>query len=161
MGGKRWRLKHIRQSLVSTRQMRVIEQNQRYWTSSIDPQLFKMVSVNPNNLSLYDLALYVNFLQGNHQKSQVFEMAFWGRVINPLVTFVMLLVSVPFVIGIKRGISAGSRIMVGVVIGMGFNIVDKIASHMGLIYEYNAALVAVFPSLLVLMVTLWVIRRSY
>lgn len=161
LGKQQWNLEKINQSVISTEQMHAGKQKQRIWKSSIDPQLFKMVTVSPNNLSLYDLAKYVGFLQDNHQKSLTFELAFWGRIINPLVTFVMLLISVPFVIGIKRGISAGSRIMAGVVIGMGFNIVDKIASHMGLIYELNAPLVAVFPSFLVLIVTLFAIRKSY
>ncbi|SJM93954.1 LPS export ABC transporter permease LptG [Crenothrix polyspora] len=161
LGKQQWRLEQPRQSLVSSQQMHVVKQRQRLWQSSIDPQLFKMVTVDPNNLSLYDLATYVDFLQDNHQKSLTFELAFWGRIVNPLVTFVMLLISVPFVIGIKRGISAGSRIMIGVVIGMSFNIVDKIASHMGLIYEFNAPLVAIFPSALVLFITLAVIKKSY
>jgi lipopolysaccharide export system permease protein len=161
LGKQQWRLEQIRQSEVSTQQMRSSKQKQRIWKSSIDPQLFKMVTVNPNNLSLYDLAMYVGFLQENHQKSQTFELAFWGRIVNPLVTFVMLLVSVPFVIGIKRGVSVGSRILIGVVIGMGFNIIDKITSHIGLIYELNAPWVAILPSLVILVATLFAIRRTY
>lgn len=161
LGKQQWKLEGILESEVSIQQMHSRKQKQRIWKSSIDPQLFKMVTVNANNLSLYDLAMYVDFLKENHQKSQTFEQAFWGRVVNPLVTFVMLLVSVPFVIGIKRGISVGSRILIGVVIGMGFNIIDKIASHYGLIYELNAPLVAILPSLLILVVTLFAIRKAY
>jgi lipopolysaccharide export system permease protein len=161
LGKQQWQLEQIRQSEVSTQQMLAKKERQRIWKSSIDPQLFKMVTVNPNNLSLYDLAMYVDFLKENHQKSQAFELAFWGRIVNPLVTFVMLLVSVPFVIGIKRGVSAGNRILIGVVIGMGFNIIDKIASHMGLIYELNAPLVAMLPSVVVLAVTLFAVRKAY
>ncbi|WP_394752392.1 LPS export ABC transporter permease LptG [Crenothrix sp.] len=161
LGKHQWKLEGILESEVSIQQMHSRKQKQRIWKSSIDPQLFKMVTVNPNNLSLYDLAMYVDFLKENHQKSQTFELAFWGRVVNPLVTFVMLLVSVPFVIGIKRGVSVGSRILIGVVIGMGFNIIDKIASHYGLIYELNAPWVAILPSLLILIVTLFAIRKAY
>ncbi len=103
--------------------------------------------------------MYIDFLKGNHQKSQRFEMAFWGRVVNPLVTFVMLLVSAPFVIGVKRGVSVGARMMLGVVIGMGFNILDKIVGHMGLIYELNPPLMAAFPSLTVCALALFAIKR--
>jgi lipopolysaccharide export system permease protein len=161
LGNQQWRLEQIKQSEVSNQQMQASKLKQRVWKSSIDPDLFKMVTVNPNNLSLYDLAMYIDFLKENHQKSQTFDMAFWGRIVNPLVTFVMLLVSVPFVIGIKRGVSAGGRIMIGVVIGMSFNIIDKIASHLGLIYELNAPLVSVFPSLIVLLFTLVAIKKAY
>jgi lipopolysaccharide export system permease protein len=161
LGKHQWRLEQIKQSDLSTQQIHTSTEKRRTWQTSIEPDLFKMVTVNPNNLSLYDLAMYIKFLKENYQKSLTFELAFWGRVVNPLLTFVMLLVSVPFVIGIKRGVSAGSRIMIGVVIGMSFNIVDKIASHLGLIYELNAPLVAVLPSLLVLIITLLAIKKSY
>jgi lipopolysaccharide export system permease protein len=50
--------------------------------------------------------------------------------------------------------------MIGVVIGMGFNIVDKIAGHIGLIYDLNPALMAVTPSFTVLVLALWALRQA-
>jgi lipopolysaccharide export system permease protein len=108
---------------------------------------------------MYDLALYIDFLKNNHQKSHEFELAFWGRVVNPLVVFVMLLVSAPFVIGVKRGVNVGARMMIGVVIGMGFNIVDKIVGHVGLIYDLSPPFMAFAPSLLALVLALFALKR--
>jgi len=156
---KQWRLEQVRESDVSTEQMLDNNSGQQFWTSSIAPDLLKIVIVNPNSLSLYDLAKYVDFLKTNHQKSQSFELAFWGRVVNPLVTFVMLLVSAPFVIGVKRGVSAGGRILIGVVIGMGFNILDKIVGHLGLIYDLNPVLIAFIPSLAVFALAFFAVTR--
>jgi len=159
LGNQQWKLEKIRQSEISTQQIVSIHRNEKLWKSSIAPDLLKIVVVNPDNLSIADLAKYIDFLKDNHQKSHVFELAFWGRIVNPLVTFVMLLLSAPFVIGIKRGVSVGGRMMIGVIVGMGFNIIDRIASHLGLIYDYNPALVAVMPSLVVLMLALIFARK--
>ncbi|CAG1023509.1 Lipopolysaccharide export system permease protein LptG [Patescibacteria group bacterium] len=161
LGNKQWRLENIKQSLISTEQIRSANYEQQEWKSSIAPDLLNISVVNPNNLSLIDLAKYIDFLKTNHQKSQQFELAFWGRVVNPLVTFIMLLVSAPFVIGIKRGISAGGRMLIGVIIGMGFNIVDKIIGHLGLIYDLNPPLIAFMPSLLMLSASIYAIRRIH
>jgi lipopolysaccharide export system permease protein len=49
--------------------------------------------------------------------------------------------------------------MIGVVIGMSFNIFDKIFGHIGLIYDFNPLLVALFPSFLVSSLSLYVLRR--
>jgi lipopolysaccharide export system permease protein len=159
LGNQQWRLEKIKQSLISTEQMQAITRDEQPLKSAIAPDLLKLAVVNPDNLSFLDLAKYVNFLKGNHQKSQKFELALWGRVVNPLVTFIMLLVSAPFVIGIKRGISAGGRMLIGVVIGMGFNIIDKIVGHLGLIYELNPPLIAFTPSLIILTLAIYAIRR--
>jgi len=159
LGKQQWNMKNIKKSEISTQQMLASTQDNQLWKSSIAPNLLKIVVVNPNNLSLYDLASYIGFLKKNHQKSHVFELAFWGRIVNPLVTFVMLLLSAPFVIGVKRGVSAGGRMMIGVVIGMGFNIIDKIVGHIGLIYDLNPPLMAFIPSLTVLALALFAVSR--
>lgn len=159
LGNQQWQLQQIRRSEISTEQMLASSDSEQVWTSSIAPDLLKIVVVNPNNLSLYDLAMYVAFLKENRQKSQSFELAFWGRVVNPLVTFVMLLVSTPFVIGVKRGVGFGGRMLVGVVIGMGFNIIDRTVGHIGLIYDLNPPLMAFLPSLAVLALALFAVKR--
>jgi lipopolysaccharide export system permease protein len=159
LGNKQWRLVGIKQSVISTEKMQVITLDEQPLTSAIAPDLLKLAVVNPDNLSFIDLAKYVSFLKGNHQKSQKYELALWGRVVNPLVTFIMLLVSAPFVIGIKRGISVGGRMLIGVVIGMGFNIIDKIVGHLGLIYDLNPPLIAFTPSIIMLILAVYAIQR--
>jgi lipopolysaccharide export system permease protein len=158
-GNQQWKLEQIKQSDVSLQQMTASSQGEELWQSTVAPDLLEIVVVNPNNLSMYDLAMYVDFLKDNQQKSHEFELAFWGRVVNPLVVFVMLLVSAPFVIGVKRGVNVGARMMIGVVIGMGFNIADKIVGHLGLIYELNPPFIAVAPSLTVLVLALFALNR--
>jgi lipopolysaccharide export system permease protein len=160
LGKKTWKLENIKQSTVSTEQIQVNQQNEKIWQSSIAPNLLKIVVVDPNNLSLYDLAMYIGFLKGNHQKSHAYEVAFWSRAVNPMTTFVMLLVSAPFVIGIHRGVSVGARILIGVTIGMGFNIFDKIINHLGLIYSLNPPLMALLPSLTVFTAVVFFMKKS-
>ena len=161
LGNKQWRLENIKQSIISITQMRSVSYDEQTWKSGIAPDLLDISVVKPDNLSLIDLAKYIDFLKTNHQKSQQFELAFWGRIVNPLVTFIMLLVSAPFVIGIKRGISAGGRMLIGVIIGMGFNIIDKIIGHLGLIYDLNPPLIAFMPSLLMLSASIYAIKRIH
>ncbi|MDO9105153.1 MAG: LPS export ABC transporter permease LptG [Methylovulum sp.] len=160
LGQQQWRLQQIQRSDISTGQMQADTAPEQIWNSSIAPDLLKIVVVNPDNLSLYDLAMYISFLKENQQKSHLFEAAFWGRIVNPLVIFVMLLVSTPFVVGIRRGVSAGARILIGVVIGMGFNIIDITVGHLGLIYNLSPPLMAFIPSLTVSACALFALRRA-
>jgi lipopolysaccharide export system permease protein len=158
-GNQQWKLQGIKQSDISTQQMSATSLNEQLWQSTVAPDLLEIVVVSPNNLSMYDLLMYIDFLKDNHQKAHEFELAFWRRAVNPLVVFIMLLVSAPFVIGIQRGINVGGRMMIGVIIGMGFNIIDKIVGHLGLIYDLNPPLMAVTPSLTVLVLALLALKR--
>lgn len=149
LGDELWRMEGVKQTEVSVKQIFSNNMDQKEWKTSIEPDLLKAVVVKSNNMALYDLFMYINFLKENNQKTQSFELAFWSRLINPFVTFVMLMVSIPFVVGVRRGVGTGGRMMIGIIIGMTFNIFDKIAGHLGLVYGYSPMLMAILPSLIV------------
>lgn len=156
---QQWQLTQLQRSLISTEKIHIEQEDKQIWQSTIAPDLLKIVVVDPDNLSLFDLNSYIDFLNENHQKSQQFELAFWGRIVNPFVTFVMLLMATPFVITVKRGMNVGSRMMIGVILGMSFNIIDKIVGHLGIIYDLNSLMIAVLPSLIMLMIGFYSIRK--
>ncbi len=159
MSDHQWRLDGVKQSEINYQKIVATTQANEPWKSSIDADLLKVAVVDSDNLSIYDLYMYINFLKQNNQKTQNYELAFWSRLINPLVTFVMLMVSAPFVIGIGRGTSTGARILIGVIIGMTFNIFDRIAGHVGLVYDMNPMLMAILPSALVFCGAVYAVRR--
>lgn len=159
IGDKQWQLDNVQTTQLFANSVKAHSDKQDYWKTSIAPELLSIVVETSTNLSSVDLAKYIDFLKRNNQKSQVFEAAFWARILNPFVTFVMLLLSTPFVIGIKRGTGVGGRLLIGIVIGLGFNILDQIVSHLGIVYNLNPLLMAALPSTLVLIGASYVINR--
>ena len=158
-GDEQWLLESISLTEVTEQKVQAAYIQKSIWQSAIKPDLLDIIVVSPENLSLYDLATYIGFLKDNNQKSEKFELAFWGRLINPFITLVMLLVAAPFVIGLKRAQSTGPRMAIGILFGMSFNIIDTIFSNMGLVYDLNPLLVAVFPSAVVLSGAVYAISR--
>lgn len=159
IGNKLWEMQGVSKSKISPNQVLSSRHSNEKWKTEIDPDLLNVVVVKSENMSLYDLYLYIDFLRQNNQKSQTYELAFWSRLINPLVVFVMLMISIPFVIGIKRGSSTGGRMMIGIIIGMTFNIFDKIAGHVGLVYGYDPMLMAILPSMIVFCSSIYAIAK--
>lgn len=159
LGGGIWEIKGITQSEVSSNQVFSNVQETGQWKTSIEPDLLNVAVVKSDDMSLYDLYLYIDFLKQNSQKSQTFELAFWSRLINPLVVFVMLMVSIPFVVGVRRGISMGGRMMAGIIIGIMFNIFDKIAGHLGLVYGFDPMIMAMLPSIVVFLSAVYAVSR--
>ncbi len=159
LGSQQWDLSNIKTSVISTQQMQMSQQDHLLWYTSIAPNLLKSVAINPNYLTFVDLSHHIDFLKNNHQKSHAFELAFWARIANPLVILMMLLLSAPFIISVKRGVSVGERMMIGIAIGMGFNIVDKVVGHLGLIYGLNPPLIAFIPCVTMLLLALYSVNR--
>ncbi|NOQ64099.1 MAG: LPS export ABC transporter permease LptG [Methyloprofundus sp.] len=156
---QQWQLEKVKISEFENNRVETQRKKEMTWSSVIDPDLVGVVTVKPENLSLNDLSNYITFLQENKQDVAKYELAFWARLINPFITLVMLLVSAPFVIGVGRGISLGPRMMIGILIGMGFNIIDNAVGQMGVVYGLNPLFVALLPSCLMLSGALYAISR--
>lgn len=156
---EQWRLKTVWTSSISDQQVKAQHEDVVTWRSIIDPDVVDVVVVDPENMSLNDLSKYIDFLEENKQDAAKYQLAFWARMINPFITLVMLLVSAPFVVGVGRGIALGPRMMAGILIGMGFNIIDNAVGQMGVVYGLNPLLVAVLPSSIILLGALYAIAR--
>jgi lipopolysaccharide export system permease protein len=159
VGNGVWQMKNIKQTDVLTTPISVGTADVMDWETTINPDVLSVVVVKSDNMSLYDLFMYIDFLKENNQKTKTFELAFWSRLINPFVTFVMLMVSIPFVLGATRGVGTGGRMMAGIIIGMTFNIFDKIAGHVGLVYGYHPMLMAFLPSIIVFFTAVLIVRK--
>ncbi|MDF1584416.1 MAG: LPS export ABC transporter permease LptG [Methyloprofundus sp.] len=154
-----WQLKGVQTSYVSADKVSAKSVAEEAWYSVVDPDVVDVVVMDPENLSLNDLSKYIDFLQENKQNPAKYQLAFWARLVNPFITLVMLLVSAPFVVGVGRGVALGPRMMLGILIGMIFNIVDNTVGQMGVVYGLNPLFVAVLPSGLVLLGALYAISR--
>jgi lipopolysaccharide export system permease protein len=157
-GGK-WELEGYSQSRFDEERVVAEVLPEMEWDSLVDPDILSIVSVKPDNLSLQGLVKYAQFLDENGQDSRVFELAFWSRLFNPLSTLMMLLIAVPFVLGFKRVSSTGQRVLVGILIGIGFSLFDRTFGHLGLVYNLNPLFAASFPMLLFLVPALIAIKR--
>lgn len=158
--GAKWRLENLKISRFGEETVGSELQPRADWASVVAPDLLNAFVIRPENLSAVDLHNYIRYLRENGQKSLLVEQAFWGRIVNPVVTLVMLLVAIPFVLGFRRDISAGQRIVVGVTLGIGFYLFDKVFGHLGLIYEMNPIFSAAFPASFALVLALFGLFRS-
>ncbi len=161
--GVQWNLKEIKTSQFKENQVTTDRRKEADWSSVLAPELLNAFVIRPENLSAVELYRYIGYLRDNGQKSTMVEQALWGRVVNPLVTLVMLMVAVPFVLTVRREVGTGQRIVAGVVIGLGFHLFDKMFGHLGLVYELNPFFSVSFPTLLALtivFIVLWRMRSN-
>ncbi|WP_054773866.1 LPS export ABC transporter permease LptG [Methylogaea oryzae] len=104
----KWHLQHISRSEFEAERVNVSTTDEVAWSSVLDPALLSVVVINPENLSMYDLARYIAHMRNNSQNSQPYELAFWGRLVTPLSTLVMLFVAVPFILNIRARAASAS-----------------------------------------------------
>jgi lipopolysaccharide export system permease protein len=156
-----WLLEGIRQTQVSEDGTRVTHMEQATWSSVLDPSLLNVVVVKPSALPIWGLYRYIEFLHANGQDAIQYEVAFWGKLMKPLVTIAMLFLSVPFLFGNLRSVGLGRRVFVGTLIGVGFFMLNKAISYVAVVYALNPVMASVLPGLAVVTLAYGFLRRVH
>ena len=155
-----WVLRGVSSNRIGLNGVTTAHQDRMVWKSLLNPELFDVVSVTPEDLSVTGLYHYIAYLHDNGLNARRYELAFWQKLMSPLATGVMLLISIPFVLGPMRLASMGQRILVGVLLGMGFRLVNEAMGQSALVYHLNLAVFTTLPTLLFFAVALFLLYKA-
>ena len=153
-----WILESVRQSEFTPQKISVEKMDRLPWQTNFEPDVLDVVTVKPQMLAAWDLWRYIDYLKQNGQSAQTYEVAFWGKLAAPLVTLVMLFLSVPFVFGSLRSVGIGQRIFIGAMLGIAFYLLNRAFSYMALVYTFNALAANLIPVMLFFGYALWKMR---
>ncbi len=158
-GEDAWLLEGVRQSELSGDGVVVRHLERARWASRLVPALLGVARVEPEQLSVWGLARYVRYLEDTGQESAPYRLSLWSKVMTPVATGVMILLALPFVFGPLRSVSVGSRMVVGVLVGIAFHIMNQTFMKMGLVYGFSPLVSATAPTLLFAALALVMMRR--
>lgn len=128
----------------------------------LSPARLGALMVKPEQMSARELFLYVDYLQAGKQASGRYEIAFWKKMIYPVAVWVMLVLALPAAYIQARGGALGLKVFLAIVAGIGFHLANSLFSHLGLLNDWPAPIVAAIPSLLALaagLLMLWQLQR--
>ncbi|MET0981473.1 MAG: LPS export ABC transporter permease LptG, partial [Telluria sp.] len=126
--------------------------------SEITPKILQVSRRDPERMSANELAVYSRHLAENRQESERFKIAFWKKLIDPLAIFVLMALALPFAYLHTRSGGVSLKIFVGIMIGVGFILINSLFSHLGLLSTWPAFFTAVAPSLLFLLLAILALR---
>jgi lipopolysaccharide export system permease protein len=154
-----WYLQGVRRTEIGSQGLVTTVVDEEIWTEPISKDVLKVLTIEPEHMSAVDLGRYVAYLKDNRLDPGRYELAFWSHFTTPLASMVMLLLAVPFAFGSGRGGGTGARLLIGVLVGLAFYVLNRALSNFGLVYGFPPVLSAAMPSLLFLGVALLGLRR--
>ena len=136
---------------------------QRDLVSEITPEILSVLFADPDRMSAVDLRAYTRHLSENNQHTERYEIAFWKKVIYPFAVFVMMALALPFAYLQTRAGGVSLKIFIGIMIGVSFQLLNSLFSHLGLLNTWPAFATAIAPSafflILAIMALRWVERH--
>jgi lipopolysaccharide export system permease protein len=120
------------------------------WSSVLTPDILSVLKIVPERMSVLNLRAYIEHLRDNRQRTTRYEIALWQKALYPVAAIVMMVLAIPFAIQSQRAGGTGAKIVLGILLGLGFHFAGRLFSHMGLLNDWPAAFSAGLPTLIFL-----------
>lgn len=130
-----------------------------YWQTRLTPDMVNMFTVRPEMLSIWQLNRYIDHLSANGLDTGQYSLLMWRKLLLPLTMIVMVLLAVPFAMGHARSGGMGTRVFLGIMLGLGFEVLHYSMGYLALLYDVAPALGAFAPIAAFFALALYLLRR--
>ena len=128
--------------------------------STVNPDFLGLAATDPQMLTLHGLSSYIDHLRRNSLETASYEIGYWSRIARLFAVIVVTLLALPFVFGPLRTTGAGTRTVVGVLLGVVFFLLTRTIENGGQLFNLNPALVGWLPTAVIGFCTLVAISRT-
>jgi lipopolysaccharide export system permease protein len=115
--------------------------------------LLELSEVREDLLDTPQLDRYITYLQSNGLDADRYLAAYWGRIANGASVVLMAVLALPFVLGGLRSAGTGARMLVGLVIGLGYYVLVQLSAQIGDVFSLDPVVAAWAPGALLLLIT--------
>ncbi len=154
-----WELSQVLQTTLGENQSQVQQYERLAYPGSLSHDLLQVLLISPWQMSGRDLYAYLNFLDENRLDARSEKLIFWHKAFTPLTVIVMCLLAFPFALGSQRQSSAGTRLLVGILLGLSFVAISRVVTQLGTQIGINEMLSVLATNLLFLGFAFFLIFR--
>jgi lipopolysaccharide export system permease protein len=155
-----WLLQKVKQTSISETHIEVKRFDEWLYEGQLSDQLLESMATDPRQMSITDLSQYIRFLSENSLSHNAESLFFWRKIYSPLGIIVMAVLAIPFVLGSQRQSNTGQRVLIGILLGLLYVVMNKLLIQVGEQANLTPFINALLPTLLFILITAWLIRRK-
>jgi lipopolysaccharide export system permease protein len=145
-----WHLREVVQTDFTDNNTTVNRIAEADWRSVLEPGLLSVLLVMPEQMSAWALYSFVQHLRENNQQTARHEIAFWNKLIYPFAVLVMMVLALPFAYYQQRAGGVGGKVFAGIMLGIGFTMLGRLFTYLGLLRDWPPFWSAILPTLMFL-----------
>jgi lipopolysaccharide export system permease protein len=149
----RWHLENLQESRFDNGSVSVSSEATHALGPGLSPELMGLSEIRPQTMSVRDLRSYWDYLRRNKLDSRSYEIIMWFRIAGIISVSIMTTLAVPFVFGSLRNSGGGVRLLIGIMIGVGYFLANRTLANSGQVFDLNPVVVASIPSLVLMLIT--------
>lgn len=155
-----WTLRQVHTARFEPRQVLAETADSLPWDSRLTPEILNLSLQRPRYLATATLRESLDYLERNNLDPGQFAVAYWARFFYPLHALVLCLAAMPFAFGALRSGGFGKRLFLGLVFGLGYFLLQRLAVDLAQVYGIDLRLANMAPMALVAGAAALYFRRS-
>lgn len=132
----------------------------RQWRTEVSPDLLNVLVLDPEDLPMKRLDAYADYLDKQSLDSSEYKLAFWQKALQPLATLSLVMIAISFILGPLRQVTMGFRVFVGVIVGLVFQMSQKLLGPSSIIFGFDPIIAVLIPIGVCFAVGFLFIRRA-
>jgi lipopolysaccharide export system permease protein len=132
----------------------------RVLESTVSAGFLGLAVENPSDLGISALWGLIGYFRANELDVRPYVFAFWSRIARTVAISFAVLLAIPFVLGSLRSAGAGSRTLVGLLLGLGFFLLQRLIESGTIVFQLNPVVLAWLPTALLMAVSLGLLARA-
>ncbi len=158
-GHENWLLTGVTQSSFQDSGVVETKRGTMQWNGLLSAKQASVLILPLEALAPDDLVRTIKNLKHNQLDTHQYEVVLWQQVSLLPGLLAMALMSLPFLLGSVRAVSASQRTMIGGLVGVGFYLLQQLSSHLTGLLGLNPSLVILAPSFFLLAIAIGAIRH--
>jgi lipopolysaccharide export system permease protein len=154
-----WALHGVNQKSWANGKETAGKQDNLLWQSIFTNMSLKELTMPSDSFSIKQLNHYIRYLKSTDQPNIEFKLALWQKLGRPILILAMILLSIPFTFSVPRVPGLGSRLAVGVIVGLLTYVSYQIIVNLGLLFSLNVRLTTLTPPILLLLTAMGLVYR--
>lgn len=155
-----WALEQYAETRFIGDQARGTRSPRRVLSSDVSAEFLGVAAAAPDQLPTAALWRIVRHLEANGLDARESRFALWSRIARTVATLFAVLLAVPFVFGTLRSSGAGVRVALGLVLGIGFFLLQRVLESGTVVFRADPVLLAWVPTALMATAAILLISRT-
>lgn len=156
----RWRLDGYAETRIEGDRVAATPRHSIELQTKVNPGFLGLAASEPRQLPVVGLINLIRHLTANALDAGTYIFALWSRVARTFAVIVVALLAVPFALGPLRTSGAGARIIIGVLIGVAFFLVQRTLESGSIVFNLDPMILAWIPTTTLALLTVILLART-
>jgi lipopolysaccharide export system permease protein len=157
---KKWVLGDYTESRFADDSVATRPKGLRILESNVTAGFLGLATQDPQQLTNRALWQLITYYRTNALDARQYVFAFWSRIARTVAIAFSVLLAIPFVLGSLRSSGAGTRTMMGLLLGIGFFLMQRLIESGTVVFDLNPLVLAWIPTAALAAVTLGLLARA-